>query len=718
MVRKYFFSFLCFIIINNFAHAQYCSWQKNYSNASIEWLYAVDMDVQKDAVFLAANALLKSDNQPTALFSNMDKEGKIKFAKTIENKTNRLLITAMTKQNDDFVFVGGDTLDAAIFKVNKNGQMVWSKKGKFNQNLGTQTTTWFNIFKGVKCLKDNSILAFGSYADKSSGAIQNQWSYVSMFDANGKLDWEKGFLKENNRFQYCTAEYLGDDKVMLIGWYSEDYSLLNANMVGVLLERKSGKYIKHRVWTFGPYSPRLNSMRIFLTDKNDLNIITETIDSPDKKNGYIFMNIDTNFNVKRSRFLTARSDFFSISSIQQEANGNFVISNQEAESGKKYMYIIDNQFDKLIDAKRYYSEKGFTIKFIFRTDDTNLGFGVSDTKGRLELRKFDIDATGHCSEKMNPTWENLAIGTKAVDLKEFWALNSYENSPLIIKKITLTEKEEKPCEDKIDTTICQGNKLIYNSLSFDKPGTYKVPKVKNNCIDSAIINLKVIPKVINIDTTICEGKSISIGKNKYQTSGTFQDVFKNRLGCDSIVNVTLAMSNLKITAPDDLTLSAGDNHVFSPTVQGIANEWSWSPTLGLSCVDCQNTTLNPLKSSTYMITAKNKFGCESSDSVKVALRSCDRFFVPNSFSPDDDGYNDIAELFVESCVQKIVSYQIFDRWGNLIFQANDIAATDNDKMWNGTYQGQKANKGVYVLKAILQTYNGVQKTVFQDIMLH
>ena len=66
-------------------------------------------------------------------------------------------------------------------------------------------------------------------------------------------------------------------------------------------------------------------------------------------------------------------------------------------------------------------------------------------------------------------------------------------------------------------------------------------------------------------------------------------------------------------------------------------------------------------------------------------------FIPNGFSPNSDGVNDLVDIRSLSIVS--MTMQIYDRWGALIFESND-----QENSWDGTYNGQKQDAGVYVYK--------------------
>lgn len=72
-----------------------------------------------------------------------------------------------------------------------------------------------------------------------------------------------------------------------------------------------------------------------------------------------------------------------------------------------------------------------------------------------------------------------------------------------------------------------------------------------------------------------------------------------------------------------------------------------------------------------------------------------RHFVPNAFSPNGDGVNDQLEFFFKSDYEFTGELQIFDRWGNRLFEAKNVDALHSVR-WNGRYRGALLEKGVYV----------------------
>ena len=95
----------------------------------------------------------------------------------------------------------------------------------------------------------------------------------------------------------------------------------------------------------------------------------------------------------------------------------------------------------------------------------------------------------------------------------------------------------------------------------------------------------------------------------------------------------------------------------------------------------------------YVITqvVTNVFGCTDTFSIPIRILPEYRFYVPNSFTPDNDGMNDV---FMPSLMGvRNYSFLIFDRWSNKLFE------TDNPKNgWDGTYKNRKCQESVYIYR--------------------
>ena len=115
--------------------------------------------------------------------------------------------------------------------------------------------------------------------------------------------------------------------------------------------------------------------------------------------------------------------------------------------------------------------------------------------------------------------------------------------------------------------------------------------------------------------------------------------------------------------------------------------------MGLSCSDCPNPVVSSYSHiNNYKLTITYNNGCLASDSARVLVIGTPRVFVPNSFSPNGDGNNDLFLIYGENI--KTVNLKVFNRWGELVFNSENQFLG-----WDGNYKGQQQQTGVYVYEA-------------------
>jgi gliding motility-associated-like protein len=148
--------------------------------------------------------------------------------------------------------------------------------------------------------------------------------------------------------------------------------------------------------------------------------------------------------------------------------------------------------------------------------------------------------------------------------------------------------------------------------------------------------------------------------------------------------------------PPVVTIAPGSTYQINATGSPDITTVTWTPSAGLSCTNCYDPVAKPTFTTTYTINATNNGGCSVSDSIElIVLCGASNLFVPNTFSPNGDGVNDIFYVRGKA-LSRIQSMLIFNRWGQVVFEKKDFAANDPTAGWDGTFNGKPAPIDVYI----------------------
>lgn len=180
--------------------------------------------------------------------------------------------------------------------------------------------------------------------------------------------------------------------------------------------------------------------------------------------------------------------------------------------------------------------------------------------------------------------------------------------------------------------------------------------------------------------------------------------------CDTTLPITIAAyPTAHITAtPADTTIHYGDT-ILLQVSGGI--QYVWSPNSSLSNSTIAAPLASPLNSVVYTVVGFNEYGCTDTGYVKVGIDYAMPVALPNAFSPNGDGLNDVFKI-VGITYQKITAFQIFNRWGEMIFSTINPEAG-----WDGTYKGRPCDAGAYHYYVRIIRPDGLAQTFKGDITL-
>lgn len=205
----------------------------------------------------------------------------------------------------------------------------------------------------------------------------------------------------------------------------------------------------------------------------------------------------------------------------------------------------------------------------------------------------------------------------------------------------------------------------------------------------------------------------------YLQDTTITDSFRNIYGCDSLVrhhNIMVENFELVLRASAD-TIVAGEYVVL--TAQGnVGFEVAgWSPTSLFSVQRLYEQVLKPSVTEDYIVTATSLNGCVDTGQARVVVVPLiPDFLMPNAFSPNGDGLNDLfAPKFFHESGYVINHFLVYNRWGNLVFKVQNSRV----KGWDGTNQNTMdiADAGVYFYYIEVEFVNKQKVTLKGDVTL-
>ena len=249
------------------------------------------------------------------------------------------------------------------------------------------------------------------------------------------------------------------------------------------------------------------------------------------------------------------------------------------------------------------------------------------------------------------------------------------------------------------------------------------------CIDTSelLINVDKVPvlEVLPADTTVCPGAPVQI-TTIYNGRGTLSweyDMTTGVLGTDQFQPLAIPAStmNISVTSDDNcpastgltintefialpVTLTAtpevlisGSTIVLSADVSGFdpgtpfIYEWFMEgQSIGTTSVP--TFTVTNVQSEEFAVHVSKGDGCPGAANTTVTIVNID---VPNVFTPNNDGTNDILKLYYPDLLTvDIKTFSVYNRWGQIVFESNNNAG------WDGTFKGKPAASDVYIFHII------------------
>ena len=339
------------------------------------------------------------------------------------------------------------------------------------------------------------------------------------------------------------------------------------------------------------------------------------------------------------------------------------------------------------------------------------------TKGQVE----NMDA--YVNTSLQNLLNSATIKCSEIACLDFKVSKQYTRESCIGNdgKITLTASGGLP---SYQYSITGGASFSANGIFQNlKEGSYPVlVKDETGCTFVDTIKLKLeSPKMALISTisAFCGDNSGSLtvninneavfqykieGKTNWQDTGYFGNLHSGKYdvlaqtasGCESSLRVVVnddSDLNFIINAVKPVNCPLFDNGLIDLSVSGAEAPIEWMIDYRLPSDKGRWENLSP---GNYLIMVKDGRGCRKEREFKIGISYLDigddcpcEMFIPNAMTPDGDGLNDMF-VIVPSCPISEYNLQVFDRWGALIFESDDLKTR-----WNGGLNGYYVEPGVY-----------------------
>lgn len=202
-------------------------------------------------------------------------------------------------------------------------------------------------------------------------------------------------------------------------------------------------------------------------------------------------------------------------------------------------------------------------------------------------------------------------------------------------------------------------------------------------------------------------------------TGSYNVLLKDKNGCSTDTTIRIEEGReLILDLGENMSINLGDSAILKAVSNYPLTSIKWVSYDSLKCLSCLPLVVRPFKTQHYQLLAKDSLGCQAQDNTTVFVNKQQRVFVPTSFSPNDDGINDILMIHGNKDVKQVKTLQIYNRWGVQVFEASNFPTDDIRFGWDGRFKGESIpSTDSLIYYAIVEFIDGKTEIFTGDITL-
>jgi len=274
-----------------------------------------------------------------------------------------------------------------------------------------------------------------------------------------------------------------------------------------------------------------------------------------------------------------------------------------------------------------------------------------------------------------------------------------------------------------DSKGCTGTST---TSTFDKSLSVELDKTDPECISlnsGSISLLSAVNANFPLQLSVNKTQPLFINSLPYVlntlSAGTYDLDILGSNGCKVAETIDLSSAQIpSLELGEDVTIFYGEAYTINPKSNFTIDSMEWTNKNSLQCSPgCFEPVASPKISTNYKAIAYNQEGCKAKDDINIYIVEKESVFIPNTFSPNGDGFNDKWVIFTDQTVKQIKKLFIYDRWGESIFLQENFTPNDSSNGWDGKYKAKPLNSGVYIYYVLIEFEDGRVKEFKGDINL-